>query len=116
MPLTEKINHLWELFKNKDLKGLSEQLKETKIKILGLKELLDSLIDSLIFVSEITNKNETALQRRLGSTSEVTRLLPEPESELTALKVRVEGMLEAEKNNTPFDADGTSGFEYGSFV
>ena len=28
----EKITHLWELFKNKDHKGLSEQLKDTKIK------------------------------------------------------------------------------------
>jgi len=112
----EILTSIWEMFKNRERNRLQELQNDPRVKNLDLSELLSLAIDSLVFSSEIDNQNKDALLSRLGSMNEITRLIMDPERELSAIKVRFEGMLDAEKNKSPIGADGTHGYEYGYLV
>ena len=107
---------LWEGFRDNNQKLIQELQNDKRVKMFGLSELYMSLSDSMKYAQEITNSDQEALINRLGSTNEVTRLLMDPERELTAIKVRLEGMLEAEKQVAPIEGDGSQGYQFGSLV
>jgi hypothetical protein len=107
---------LGESFRNKDISSLRKATITLKVRLFGLQELLDSIIDSIENSTEISNSDQEALLRRLGSANEVTRLLMDPGVELTAIKVRTEGLIEAEKQVLPVELDGTQGYQFGPLV
>ncbi|MCK5561276.1 MAG: hypothetical protein KAJ51_11800 [Thermoplasmata archaeon] len=107
---------LRESFRAKNISSLREAIITLKVRLFGLQELLDSTIDSIDYSIEISNSNQEALLRRLGSANEVTRLLMDPTDELTAIKLRTEGLIDAEKQVLPVELDGTQGYQFGPLV
>ena len=110
------LSNLWEEFKDKAFDKLRNQLENPKIQMLGLKELVNSLMDSLVYLQEIRDSKKALLVARLGSESEVHRLLMDPEREFEAITVRMEGLLESEKPRLPLEADGSHGYMLGPIV
>ena len=113
---SEILTGLRNNFQNKNMVALHERLKDPKLKLFGLTELTDSVINSLIYSIEITSQDTEALLRRLGSSSELNRIVMDPERELSAIKMRLDGELAAEKNNPTVEPDGTVGYQFGPMV
>lgn len=105
-----------EMFKARDLESIQNQINDPKTNLFGMREVINSLIDTLHYLSDIATRNEEALMRRLDSSSEMARLLVDPEREIEAIRVRVEGLLESEKANVPLESDGTHGYQFGILV
>jgi hypothetical protein len=112
----ELMTSIWNLFKNNDLETLAAQKNSPQIRILGLTDLLNSLIDFINYIRDISSKDSDALYQRLQSTSEINRLLMDPEAELAATRIRAEGLSEEEKNVLPLDSDGAVGYQFGKLV
>jgi hypothetical protein len=84
--------------------------------MLGVDELLQSIIDSLTYYKEIQIQDKDALLVRLNSTTEVNRILMDPQNELNGIRVRVQGMIEEEKGVQPLDHDSAQGYQFGHIV
>lgn len=110
------LENLYKSFLNKNLESIQKLKLDPRIKLLGLIETVNSILDHYRYFQEVSTSNNDVLLQRLGSTSELTRILRDPESELAAIKVRVEGILEAEKNILINDSDGVFGYQFGPFV
>lgn len=110
------LSNLWQNFKDNEIGAIQQLVESSKIKLLGLNELIDSIIDSLEYIKVITTQDSEALLQRLGSTNEVTRINMDPDGELTAIRMRIEGAFESEKNNPILDSDGTAGYQLGTLV
>lgn len=92
------------------------QQKNDLIKLLGIMDLLKFIIDSLTYCREIQTQNRDALLLRLNSTNEVNRTLMDPQNELNAINVRVQGNIEEEKHILPLDYDSAQGYQFGHIV
>jgi hypothetical protein len=87
-----------------------------KTQILSLKELLGQLKDFMNLYIAIQNRSQEYLQQHYGSSNEVHRILIDPEPEIEAIKMRVEGLIEEEKNRPTIESDGTAGYQFGPLV
>jgi hypothetical protein len=103
-------------FQDKNLNGLQEQAEDPKFKIFGFTNLFESVMDSLKYSIEINNNDTEALLHRLGSTTELNRIILDPKSELLAINMRLDGELEAEKHKLTVEPDGTAGYQFGPLV
>jgi hypothetical protein len=110
------LSDLKEFAKNQDLMSIQTLQKDPTPRFLGLEDLFDSILDSLLYSQEIASKNKDALVARLGSTGDVNRILLDPEGELSAIKVQIEGIIDAEKPILPTEIDETAGFQFGPIV
>jgi len=110
------LSDIKEMFKSRDLESIQNLFNDPKTNLFGMGEVLNSVLDSLHYLSDIATRNEEALMRRLESSSEMTRLLVDPEREITTIQFRLEGLLESEKANVPLESDGTHGFQFGILV
>jgi hypothetical protein len=103
-------------FKNEDFNSISKWEHDKRIELLGLSQLIISIEKSMEFSKAIKDSNNDFLLRNLGSQTELNRILMDPEPALEGLKMRVEGNIEDEKNQTSTELDGTSGFQLGPLV
>jgi len=110
------LSNLWEEYKHNAFDELKNQLKNPMIQMMRLNDLVNSLLVSLKYSQEIHDSNKEALVARLGSESDVHRLLMDPDSELEAIKVRLEVILESEKPRLLLEADGSHGYMFGPIV
>jgi hypothetical protein len=111
-----KLSQLWGLYKQMNDETIRAQVMDPIIIALGLGELMASIVDSLDYSEEIMSKDEAALGRRTNSPQEVNRILMDAQMEIQATRVKVDGMIDLEKNAHPTDDDQTHGYQYGPLV
>jgi len=112
----ETLSSMWRLYKEQDISTLMELGKDPRTTALGITEVLGMATDSLRYSMEIRGKNTEALSKRVTSPQEVNRILLDAPQELEAARVKVDGMIEMEKNEAPTEADGTQGYQFGPLV
>jgi hypothetical protein len=112
----EILAELWKLFRGMDINSLTEIENHKKTQLLGLEETLGQLKDFLNTYIAINNSSQEYLLHHYGSSNVVNRILMDPEPELEAVKMRVEGMIEEEKNRPTLESDGTAGYQFGPLV
>jgi hypothetical protein len=102
-------------FKSKNIDQINKWTSDPRIQLLNMNELINSMSDSLEYSSAIKEQDKEYLLNRFGSMNEVQRLMMDPESELSAIQMRLESMVEEEKNKNPVEPDD-QGYQFGSLV
>jgi hypothetical protein len=110
------LTELWNLFRDNDINSLTQFENHIKTKLFDLGETLGQLKDFLNTKIAINNRSQEYLLHHYGSSNVVNRILMDPESELGAVKMRAEGLIEEERNRPTLESDGTAGFQFGPLV
>jgi len=113
---SELLKHIGDLIRNNDSNNIEQMKNNNKVKLLGLMDLLGSIIDSISYRKAILQGNSQELLRRLGSNNEVIKVTRDPEQELEVIKMRMQGSIDSEKAEQTMEADGTSGYQLGMMI
>lgn len=103
-------------FKAGDLDSILKWQNDPRMEMLDFNEILPNLVESIEYSTAIKNSNSNYLLQHLGSQNEVNKIIMDPEPAIEAIKMRVEGMIEEEKNKSISETDGTAGYLLGSMV
>jgi hypothetical protein len=112
----DSLTQMWSWYKEGNIDSIRGLASDPRTKMLGLEELLGIVTESLEFTLEIRAQNRPALETRIGSPTEVNRILMDAQQELEAARVKVDGLIDQEKYTLPTDADRTQGYQFGPLV